>query len=80
MKGKVSKKVVRPAVLFGLEMEAPTKRQEAEPELAELKMLKFTLEVTKMARFRKEHIRGTTQVGHLGDRLGEARLRWFGDV
>ncbi|KAK2899938.1 hypothetical protein Q8A73_013067 [Channa argus] len=38
MKGKVFKTVVRPAMLFGLETVALKKRQEAELEVAELKM------------------------------------------
>uniref|UniRef100_A0A3Q3WA96 Cadherin domain-containing protein n=1 Tax=Mola mola TaxID=94237 RepID=A0A3Q3WA96_MOLML len=36
--------------------------------------------VTKMDRICNEHIRGTTQVRHFGDKVREARLRWFGHV
>ena len=39
VKGKVYKVAVRPAMLYGLETGALTKRQEAEIEVAELKML-----------------------------------------
>ncbi|KAK2919151.1 hypothetical protein Q8A73_003522 [Channa argus] len=59
MKGKVFKTVVRPAMLFGLETVALKKRQEAELEVAELKMLRFSLGVTRMDRIRNEYIRGT---------------------
>ena len=80
VKGKVYKTVVRPALLYGLETVALTKRQEAELEVAELKMLRFSLGVTRMDRIRNENIRGTAQVGKLGDKVREIRLRWFGHV
>ena len=80
MKGKIYKTVVRPAMLFGLETVALRKRQETELEVAELKMLRFSLGVTRMDRIRNEHIRGTTHVGDLGSKVREARLRWFGHV
>ncbi|KAK3516312.1 hypothetical protein QTP70_009432 [Hemibagrus guttatus] len=56
------------------------KRQESELEVAELKMLRFSLEVTRLDRIRNEYIRGTAHVGRLGDKVREARLRWFGHV
>ena len=33
-----------------------------------------------MDRIRNEYIRGTAQVGRFGDKVREARLRWFGHV
>ncbi|KAK2922282.1 hypothetical protein Q8A73_001767 [Channa argus] len=62
MKGKMFKMVVRPEMLFGLETVALKKRQEAELEVAELKMLRFSLGVTRMDRIRNEDIRGTAHV------------------
>ena len=59
VKGKVYRVAVRPAMLYGLETVALTKRQEAEMEVAELKMLRFSLGVTRMDKFRNEYIRGT---------------------
>ena len=46
---------VRPAMMYGLEAVALTKRQEAEMEVAELKILRFSLGVTRsgMSRFNK---------------------------
>ncbi|KAK3542298.1 hypothetical protein QTP86_021960, partial [Hemibagrus guttatus] len=41
IKGKVYKTVVRPAMLYGLETVSLRKRQEAELEVAELKMLRY---------------------------------------
>ncbi|KAK3531149.1 hypothetical protein QTP70_013262 [Hemibagrus guttatus] len=80
IKGKVYKTVVRPAMLYGLETVSLRKRQESELEVAELKMLRFSLGVTRLDRIRIEYIRGTAHVGRLGDKVREARLRWFGHV
>ncbi|KAK3553637.1 hypothetical protein QTP70_006759 [Hemibagrus guttatus] len=80
IKGKVYRTVVRPAMLYGLETVSLRKRQESELEVAELKMLRFSLGETRLDRIRNEYIRGTAHVGRLGDKLREARLRWFGHV
>ena len=80
VKGKVYKVAMRPAMLYGLETVALTKRQETEMEVAELKMLRFSLGVTRMDKIRNEYIRGTAQVGKFGEKTREARLRWFGHL
>ncbi|KAK3568969.1 hypothetical protein QTP86_021380, partial [Hemibagrus guttatus] len=80
IKGKVYRTVVRPVMLYGLETVSLRKRQESELEVAELKMLRFSLGVTRLDRIRNEYIRGTAHVGRLGDKVREARLRWFGHV
>ncbi|KAK3525625.1 hypothetical protein QTP70_001448 [Hemibagrus guttatus] len=56
------------------------KRQESELEVAELKMLRFSLGVTRLDRIRNKYIRGTVHVGRLGDKVRKARLRWFGHL
>jgi len=80
MKGRIYKTVVRPALMYGLETVALTKKQEAELEVAEMKMLRFALGVTKLDRIRNDLIRGTSKVSCLGVKMREARLRWFGHV
>ncbi|KAK3539519.1 hypothetical protein QTP70_009497 [Hemibagrus guttatus] len=80
IKEKVYRTVVRPAMLYGLETVSLRKRQESELEVAELKMLRFSLGVTRLDRIRNEYIRGTAHVGRLEDKVREARLRWFGHV
>ncbi|KAK3530597.1 hypothetical protein QTP86_028829, partial [Hemibagrus guttatus] len=80
IKGKVYRTVVRAAMLYGLETVSLRKKQESELEVAELKMLRFSLGVTRLDRIRNEYIRGTAHVGRLGDKVREARLRWFGHV
>ncbi|KAK3538588.1 hypothetical protein QTP86_006676 [Hemibagrus guttatus] len=80
IKGKVYRTVVRPAMLYGLETVSLRKRQESELEVAELKILRFSLGVTRLDRIRNVYIRGTAHVGRLRDKVREARLRWFGHV
>ena len=80
VKGKVYRVAVRPAMLYGLEMVALMKIQEAKMEVAELKMLRFSLGVTRMDKIRNEYIRGTSQVGRFGEKTREARLTWYGHV
>ncbi|KAK3574713.1 hypothetical protein QTP86_015385 [Hemibagrus guttatus] len=80
IKGKVYRTVVRPAMLYGLETVSLRKRQESELEVAELKMLRFSLGVTRLDRIKNEYFRGTVHVGRLRDKVREARLRWFGHV
>ena len=78
--GKVYKTIVRPAMLYGLETVPLTKKQQAELAVAELKMLRFCLGVTRMDKINNEFIRGTAQVRQIGDKVREARLRWHGYV
>ena len=80
VKGKVYRVAVRPAMLYGLETVALTKRQEAEMEVAWLKMLRFSLGVTRMDTIRNEYIRGTEQVGRFGEKTRETRLMRYGHV
>ena len=47
VKGKMYKTIARPAMLYGMETVAMTKRQERKMEVAEMKMLRFSLGVTK---------------------------------
>lgn len=74
VKGTVYKMVVRPAMLYGLDTVSLKKRQEAELKVAELKMLRFALGVTRMDRIRTEYIRGPAQVGWLTDKASEIVL------
>ena len=49
-------------------------------DVAELKMLRFVLGVTRMDKIRNEYIRGTVHVGRFGEKTREARLVWYGDL
>ena len=48
------KSVVRPALLYGLEAVALTKKQEAELEVAEMRMLRFSLGISRIDKIRNE--------------------------
>ena len=80
VKGKVHSSGVRPAMVYGLETVAVTKKQVEEMEVAEMKMLRFAMEVTRKDKIRNEHIRGTVKVEQLGMKMREGRLRWYGHV
>ena len=73
VKGKVYSSVVRPAMVYGLETVAVTKKQVEEMEVAEMKMLRFTMGVTRKDKIRNEHIRSTVKVERLGMKMREGR-------
>lgn len=58
LKVKVYENLVRSSMLYGLETIAPTKRQEAEINVAELRMLRFPIGVTRLDRIRNEKLKG----------------------
>ena len=72
--------MVRPAMVYGLEIVAVTKKQVEEMEVAEMKMLRFAMGVTRKDKIRNEHIRSTIKVEQLGMKMREGRLRWYGHV
>ena len=80
VKGKMYSSVVRPALVYGLETVAVIKKQVEEMEVAERKMLRFAMGVTRKDKIRNEHIRSTVEVKRLGIKIKEGRLRWYGHV
>ena len=79
VKGKVYSSVVRPAMVYGLETVAVTKKQVEEMEVAEIKMLRFAMGVTRKDKVRNEHM-STVKVERLRMKMREGRLRWYGHV
>ena len=79
-KGKMYKNVVRPAMLYGMETMAVTERQMGKMEVAELKMVRWARGVTRKDKIKNEYVRGTAKIAKLGDKLLNARLRWYGHV
>ena len=57
VKGKVYSSMVRPAMVYGLETVAVTKKQ-----VEEMKMLRFAMGVTRKDKIRNKHIRSTVKV------------------
>ena len=80
VKGKVYSLVVRPAMVYGLETVAVTNKQVQEMEVAELKMLRFAMGVTRKDKIRNEYIRSTVKVERLRLKMREKGLRWYGHV
>ena len=68
------------AMLYGMETVAGTERQLGNMEVAELKMVRWALGVTRKDKIRNEYVRGTAKIAKLGDKLRNARLRWYGHV
>ena len=80
VKGKVYSSMMRPAMVYGLETAAVTKKQIEEMEVAEIKMLRFGMEVMRKNKIRNEYIKGTVKVEQLGIKMRDGRLRWYGHV
>ena len=78
--GKVYSSVVRRAIVYGLETVAVTKKQVEEMEVAEMKMLRFAMGVTKKDKIRNEYIGSTVKVERLEMKMREGRMRWYGHV
>ena len=80
VKGKIYKSVDKPAMLYEMETVAVTERQVGKMEVAELKMVRWALGLTIKDKIRNEYVRGNAKIAKLGDKLRNARLRWYGDV
>ena len=72
--------VVRPAMVYGLDTVAVTKKQVEEMKVAEMKMLRFAMGVTRKDKIRNEHVRNIVKVERLGMKMREGRPRWYGHV
>ena len=75
VKGKMYKSVVRPAMLYRMETMAVTEKQMEKIDVAELKVVRWALGVTRKGKIRNEYVRGTAKITKLGDKLRNARLR-----
>ena len=80
VKGKMYKSVVRPTMFYGMETVAVMERQVGKMEVAELKMVRWALGVTRKDKIRNEYVRGTAKIAKLGDKFPNARLCWFGPI
>ena len=75
VKGEMYKSVVRPTMLYGMETVAVTERQVGKMEVAELKMVRWALKVTRKDNIRNKYVRGTAKIAKLGDKLRNAKKR-----
>ena len=76
VKGKLYQSVIGPAMLYGMEAVAMTEKQEGKMEVAELKMVRWALGVTKKDKIKDEYVKGTAKIAKLGDKLRGPRLCW----
>ena len=67
-------------MLCGMETVAMTERQMEKMEVAELKIVRWALGVTRKDKIRNEYVRGTAKIAKLGDKLRNPRLRWYKHV
>jgi hypothetical protein len=80
LKSKVYRTVVRPVALYGAECWPTTKKDEARLSVMEMRMLRWTLGVTRLDRIPNDTIRQAITVAPITDKLKETRLRWYGHV
>ena len=81
MKERLYKMIVRPAMLYGMEAVAVTKRQEDRIEVAEMKISEIFAGEDKIGpELGMKDIRKKVSVGELSGKLRETRLRWLGHV
>ena len=80
VKEKLNSSVLRPAMAYGLETVAVTKKQMEEMDVAETKMLRFAMAATRKDKIKNEYIGGTVKIERLGMKMMKSRLRWYRHV
>ena len=80
VKGKIFKSVVRPAMIYGSETWQIKKAQEKRLEVAETRMLRWTMGKIRKDKIRNETIRKMGGVVEVSRKIQEKRLQWYGHV
>ena len=80
VKGKILKTVVQPAMLFSIGTVPLNKRQENKLEVADMRMSRWMLGLSRNDRVRNEKIRKRLGTTEMGKWCRQARLRWYGHV
>ena len=74
-------KLIRPAMIYGAEMLATTKRQEhGIIKVNEMRMLRCMCGVTRKDKIWNEHLRGTTRVAQASKQINERTSNWLRHV
>ena len=55
-------------------------KQMGKMEVAQLKMVRWALGVTRKDKIKNDYVRGTAKIAKLGGKLRNARLRWYGHI
>uniref|UniRef100_W5NIS9 ribonuclease H n=1 Tax=Lepisosteus oculatus TaxID=7918 RepID=W5NIS9_LEPOC len=77
---QVYRSVVRLVALFGTECWPTTKKHEQALHTMEMKMLRWTLGLTRLDHVMNEEVRKTLKVDPITEKMRESRLRWYGHV
>jgi hypothetical protein len=81
VKGKLHKTIVRPALLYGLETVPLTKVKIQKIDIAEMKMLRYEIGVSRIDKVRNENIRKRLEIETpCSSKIIENQLRWYGHV
>ena len=80
LKGCIHKAVVRPEILYGKETVPLNKSMMKKLDVAEMKMLKWEIGVTRREKIRNEVVRGKLRIKEISAKIKESRLRWYGHV
>ena len=80
LKGKVYRRVVRPAILYGSECWPLKKLQVQRLMVAEMRMVRWMCGFTRLDGIRNVVIRNLAGVAPIEEKMRESRLRWFGHV
>ena len=78
LKDKVFKTIIRPAMTYGSECWAVKKKDENKLNSAEMRMLRWAREKTRLDHIRNEDIRKEADVKPVETFLENKRLKWFG--
>ena len=65
----IYRSVIRPAMVYGSEKWPIKKTQERKMEVAEMRMVRWMLGVTRRDKIRNERIRGTAKVTKVGKKI-----------
>ena len=66
--------------MYGADTWTVKKAQQKKLDVAEMRMLRWMIGVTKLGRIRNDRIRGTTTVGEISKKVQEGRLKWYGHI
>ncbi|MBN3313137.1 CFDP2 protein, partial [Atractosteus spatula] len=80
LKSKAYRSVVRPVALYGTECWPTTKKHEQALHTMEMKMLQWTLGLTRLDHVMNEGVRKTLKVTPKTEKMTELHLRWYGYV
>jgi hypothetical protein len=77
LKGKISKTIIRPVVLYGC---ATKVKDERRLRVTEMRMLRWMCGVTRMDRIRNEYIKRSLKVAPVSEKMISNRLAWYRHV